>query len=165
MSPWRLGALIAIAVLAADQLAKALVLHYFGETGWAPLPLGPLINLTLHWNRGISFSFFSMTSANGQIILVLFAVIATIFLMWWLARCRSPVAAIGLGAIIGGALGNVADRLFRGAVVDFLDLHMLGWHLFVFNLADAAINCGVVLLVLDVIAGGGEARNRTVTPS
>jgi signal peptidase II len=72
-------------------------------------------------------------------------------LAWWLFRSRSLLPAAGLGLIIGGALGNAIDRLAHGAVVDYLDLHAFGRHFFVFNIADAAINVGVALLILDLV--------------
>jgi len=67
----------------------------------------------------------------------------------WLRRAETPLAATALGAIAGGAIGNVIDRLRFGAVVDFIDAHLENWHWYVFNLADAAIVCGVVVLVID----------------
>jgi signal peptidase II len=72
-------------------------------------------------------------------------------LAWWLFRSRSVLPAAGLGLIIGGALGNAVDRLAHGAVIDYLDLHAFGRHFFVFNVADAAINVGVALLILDLL--------------
>jgi signal peptidase II len=78
-------------------------------------------------------------------------VAVTGLLTWWLFRCRSVLPAAGLGLIIGGAVGNAIDRLAHGAVVDYLDLHVLGRHFFVFNGADAAINLGVALLILDLL--------------
>ena len=78
-------------------------------------------------------------------------------------RSRTNLAAAGLGAIIGGALGNAVDRIAHGAVVDYLDLHAFGRHFFVFNLADAAINIGVALLVLD-LAFGSRASDRREEP-
>ena len=80
----------------------------------------------------------------------------TALLGFWLWRARAPLVGLGLGAIIGGALGNGYDRLAYGAVVDFLDLHAFGRHFFVFNLADAAINVGVALLILDGLFGSRE---------
>ncbi len=75
------------------------------------------------------------------------------------------LAACGLGAIIGGALGNALDRLAHGAVVDFLDLHAFGRHFFVFNLADAAINVGVALLVIDLVFGSRISRSGAGAPA
>ncbi len=163
MTPRRLGALVAIAVALADQLAKLLVLR-FASDGSAPL--GPFLDLTLRWNTGISFSFFAGNSSAGRALLLAFTLAATVLLGWWLARCQSFLVGAGLGAIIGGAVGNAADRALHGAVVDYLDLHAFGAHFFVFNLADAAINVGVALLILDAVFGtrSKTAGNRTVTP-
>ncbi len=157
------GALVAIAVLAADQAAKAAILSRLGGIASEPTALAPFLDLALRWNRGISFSLFTQNSALGQAILLGVTLAATALLSWWLSRCRTVLAAAGLGAIIGGALGNAVDRVVHGAVVDYLDLHAFGRHFFVFNLADAAINVGVALLVLD-LAFGSQAPNRRNLP-
>ena len=83
----------------------------------------------------------------------------------WLSNSRSITAASGLGAIIGGALGNLSDRVVHGAVIDFLDLHALGRHFFVFNLADAAINVGVALLVIDLAFGSRRGGRKATSPA
>ena len=105
----------------------------------------------MRWNRGISFSLFTQDTAAGRATLLGSTLLAIALLGWWLASSRSYLAAAGLGAIIGGALGNALDRLTHGAVVDYLDLHAFGRHFFVFNLADAAINVGVALLIVDLV--------------
>ena len=94
----------------------------------------------------------------GHLVLLGLAAAAVALLTWWLSKCRTITAAAGLGAIIGGALGNAFDRVLHGAVVDYLDLHPFGQHLFVFNLADAAINIGVLLLMIDLMFGGRESE-------
>jgi lipoprotein signal peptidase len=160
MSPRALGALIAFIVFAVDQAAKAAVLSRFREIGPESTPLMPFLDLALRWNPGISFSLFSQDSPLGQAILLVVTLAATAALGWWLWRCKSKWAAAGLGAIIGGALGNAVDRLAHGAVIDYLDLHALGRHFFVFNLADAAINIGVALLVLDLAFGSQSPSER-----
>jgi lipoprotein signal peptidase len=151
MTARAIGGGVALVVLAIDQAAKALILGRFAGTAEAPLAIAPILDLTLRWNRGISFSLFTQDSASGRAVLLGLTAIAILLLSVWLMRSQSRLAAIGLGAIIGGALGNGLDRLARGAVVDFLDLHMLGRHFFVFNVADAAINLGVALLILDAL--------------
>jgi lipoprotein signal peptidase len=85
---------------------------------------------------------------------------ATGLLAWWLFRSRSVLPAVGLGLIIGGALGNAIDRVAHGAVIDYLDLHAFGRHFFVFNAADAAINVGVALLILDLLIAPHMAKSR-----
>jgi signal peptidase II len=146
-----MGGVIALAVVLVDQIVKAGVLAHFGSPGVASTPLGPFFDLTLRLNRGISFSLFSRDSAASQVGLLAVTLAATLLLAWWLARSRTVLPAVGLGLIIGGALGNAIDRLAHGAVIDYLDLHAFGRHFFVFNVADAAINIGVVLLILDLL--------------
>ncbi len=154
------GLLVALAVLAADQAAKLVVLANAGEAGPAPVPLAPFLDLALRWNRGISFSLFSQRSDLGEIALIGLTLAATVLLGLWLWRSRSALTAAGLGAIIGGALGNAVDRILHGAVVDYLDLHAFGRHFFVFNLADAAINVGVALLLIDLVFGAPASSRR-----
>jgi len=151
VKPPSLGGIVALAVVCADQIAKAVVLSRSDLLAAHPEPLAPFLDLTLRWNRGISFSLFSRDSTSGQAALVALTLAATALLAWWLSRSRSGLPALGLGLIIGGALGNAIDRIVHGAVVDYLDLHAFGRHFFVFNLADAAINLGVALLIVDLL--------------
>lgn len=155
-----LGGLIALAVILVDQIAKAGVLARFGESEVIPTPFAPFLDLTLRWNRGISFSLFARDSAAGQAVLLAVTLAATGLLAWWLVHSRSALPAAGLGLIIGGALGNAIDRIAHGAVIDYLDLHAFGRHFFVFNVADAAINVGVALLILDLLLGPRMAKSR-----
>ena len=158
MTPRALGALVALAVLGADQAVKLAVLAR-PESALEATPIAPFLDLVLRWNRGISFSLFTQDTIAGRTALLALTLAAIVLLGGWLASCRSMLSAIGLGAIIGGALGNALDRLTRGAVVDYLDLHILGRHFFVFNLADAAINVGVALLIFDVAFGSRIAQH------
>jgi signal peptidase II len=151
MKPPAVGGLIALAVVLVDQIAKTSVLSHFRSSGVGQSPLGPFLTLTLQMNRGISFSLFARDSERAQIALLALTLAVTGLLTWWLFRCRSVLPATGLGLIIGGAVGNAIDRLAHGAVVDYLDLHAFGRHFFVFNGADAAINLGVALLILDLL--------------
>ncbi|MGC2784040.1 MAG: signal peptidase II [Roseiarcus sp.] len=155
-----LGGLIALAVILVDQIAKAGVLARFGESEVIPTPFAPFLDLTLRWNRGISFSLFARDSAAGQAVLLAVTLAAAGLLAWWLVHSRSALPAAGLGLIIGGALGNAIDRIAHGAVIDYLDLHAFGRHFFVFNVADAAINVGVALLILDLLLGPRMAKSR-----
>jgi signal peptidase II len=166
MKPPAAGGLIALAVLLVDQIVKIGVLSYSVRSEVNARPLTPFLDLTLRWNRGISFSLFASDSASGQTALVALTLAATGLLAWWLFRSRSTLSAVGLGLIIGGALGNAIDRLAHGAVMDYLDLHAFGRHFFVFNTADAAINIGVALLVLDllIIPRAPESRSQGSPP-
>jgi signal peptidase II len=161
MSPRRTGVVVALVVVFVDQIAKVAVLLRPDELAVDSTPLAPFLDLTLRWNRGISFSLFARDDPSGQTTLLLLTLAAITLLAWWLMRSRSALAAAGLGFIIGGAVGNAIDRIVHGAVVDYLDLHAFGRHFFVFNLADAAINVGVVLLMVDLLShtSAPSARN------
>ena len=151
MKPPAVGGVVTLAVVLVDQIVKAGVLSYSDRPDVDPRSLTPFLDLALRWNRGISFSLFARDSALGQIALVALTLAVTGLLTVWLLRSGSALPAVGLGLIIGGALGNAIDRVAHGAVVDYLDLHAFGRHFFVFNIADAAINIGVALLILDLL--------------
>jgi signal peptidase II len=152
------GVIALVTALALDQASKFVVTREFDGTGRAPVFLTPFLDLQLNWNRGISFSLFPQDTYAGIWLLLAVTLGATAMLAIWLWFARAPIVGVGLGAIIGGALGNGWDRWAHGAVVDFLDLHALGRHFFVFNIADAAINLGVVLLIADALFGHGGER-------
>ena len=151
MKPPAVGGIVALAVVLFDQIAKIAVLSRFTRSDVDPRPLAPFLDLTLRLNRGISFSMFAREFAVGPGGSARADLGGDGLLGWWLVRSRSVLPAIGLGLIIGGALGNAIDRLAHGAVIDYLDLHAFGRHFFVFNVADAAINIGVVLLIFDLL--------------
>jgi signal peptidase II len=155
------GGVVALAIVLLDQIVKAGVLAYFSGPSVDPRPLAPFLDLTLRLNRGISFSLFARDSAAGEAALLAVTLAATVLLAWWLIRTRSALPAVGLGLIIGGALGNAIDRLAHGAVIDYLDLHAFGRHFFVFNVADAAINIGVALLIVDLLVAPRAAKSRS----
>jgi signal peptidase II len=156
----RLGLAVAVAVAVIDQLAKNWVLHLFAAQSDVRLvPVAPFLNLALTMNRGMSFGLFNTDAALNAIIFTVIAAIIVAALVVWLWRTREALLAIAIGLVIGGAVGNVYDRLMRGAVVDFIDVHAGALHWFVFNLADAAISVVVVLLVIDGLRGRREARN------
>ena len=152
-----LGIVAALMVLAVDQASKAWVLYGadLGQTG--PMVLLPVLDLTMVWNRGVTFGLLTGFGAGasqwGHLILAGVALAVVVALGVWLRRAETRMVAIAIGAIAGGAVGNVVDRLHYGAVVDFIHAHVtLGgqeWSWYVFNLADAAIVCGVATLVLD----------------
>jgi signal peptidase II len=136
--------LLAVAVLCIDQASKWLVLATLGVPDHKLVEICPGFNLALVWNRGISFGIFA--SRNQPLILVVMALVITVILLNWLYKNTSRLAALALGCVIGGAIGNVIDRLRFGAVVDFLDVHVGPYHWPAFNIADSAIFIGVVLL-------------------
>jgi signal peptidase II len=155
MNGLRLGLPAAAAVLAADQASKWWILDILRlpEIGNLPvIALGPAgIDLTMVWNRGVTFGLLAGDTLWHQLALALLAALIAAFLLRWMARAETRPVAIALGAIIGGAIGNMIDRFRFGAVVDFVDAYAGNWHWYVFNLADAAIVLGVVALVADAL--------------
>lgn len=153
---------LAVAVLAAlaDQGAKTWIVRLFAAQPEPHLVrVTPFLNLALTMNRGMSFGLFNSDAKANTAVFVAVAAIIVAALLVWLKNARDRLLEVGIGLVIGGAIGNVADRLTRGAVVDFLDFHLGGWHWFVFNLADAAISVGVGLMLIDGLRGRWEARN------
>ena len=155
MAAW--GALAAVLVLAADQASKWWVLHVLRLPEIGTVPVLPVLNLTMVWNQGVTFGLFHQEGAAGPWVLAGIALAVVVALAVWLRRAETRLVAVALGAIAGGAVGNVIDRLRFGAVVDFIHAHAWGWSWYVFNVADAAIVCGVAALMLD---GLRPARSR-----
>ena len=121
-----------------------------------PVPLTPFLNLTLTYNPGAAFSFLSDAGGWQRWFFTLLASSISVALVAWLWRLRSGEALLGAGLalILGGALGNLWDRLAIGAVVDFIDLHWRGSHWPAFNVADSAITLGAVLFALHTLLDG-----------
>jgi len=148
------GITVAILWAGADQLAKFWILTLFaGDPDIRQWIVTGFFNLVLTFNRGISFGIFNTGSAWNAVVFAALAAVIVVALLWWLRRVENTLLAIGIGLIIGGAVGNAIDRVARGAVVDFLDFHLGQWHPFAFNLADAGISLGVGLLILDGLMG------------
>ena len=151
----RLGLAVAVLLLAADQASKWWILEVLRlpEARHVPLlELGPFgLDFSMVWNRGVTFGLLSGDGPWNHLVLALLAAAIALFLLRWLARAETLAVAVALGAVIGGAVGNVLDRLRFGAVVDFVDAHAWGWHWYVFNVADAGIVCGVAALIADAL--------------
>ncbi len=144
----RNGLLIAVLVIALDQATKWLMLTGL-DLASNPITVTSFFNLVLVWNRGVSFGMFNDAGAYGPWILSVLAIVVVIGLLWWLRQAEGWRMLTALGLVIGGAIGNVIDRFRFGAVVDFLDVHIAGYHWPAFNVADAAICIGAGLLLLD----------------
>ncbi len=142
------GLVAAMLVLLADQASKYWILDVLDLERWHSVAVLPLLNFTMVWNRGITFGLND--HAGASVLLPMLAALAVVGgLCVWMWRAERPTVSAALGAICGGAIGNVIDRLRFGAVVDFIHAHAFGWSWYVFNLADAAIVCGVGVLILD----------------
>jgi len=150
------GASLALlaAVFVVDQATKLWVLH-LADFSAGPIAFGPFVDITLVWNRGISYGLLQ-AEGTGRWLLVAFTAAGAAALAIWLARARHTMVCLALGAIIGGALGNLVDRIAYGAVVDFVQIHGAGYSWYVFNVADAAIVVGVGILLLDGLTARGD---------
>jgi signal peptidase II len=147
-----LGAALFAVVLLLDQGSKYWILHVFDLPDRVSVPLLPGLNFTMVWNRAITFGMLGGIAGIGRVVFSGVSLLIVLLLAVWVARTTRPWVAGALGAIMGGALGNVIDRLQYGAVVDFIHAHAYGWSWPVFNLADAAIDCGVAILLFDSLA-------------
>ncbi|MEO1040077.1 MAG: signal peptidase II [Pseudomonadota bacterium] len=157
------GFTLAGLILIADQLVKHWILRIIdldaGGAGSRIQVLDPWFNLTMVWNRGVSFGLFQADSLWQRLILIGFALAISALLAVWLTRAVRWMQAVAFGLIIGGAIGNVIDRIAYGAVADFLDFSGL-WFPYVFNVADASISIGVVVLIADLLISGDDGRPR-----
>lgn len=144
-----LGALVAL----LDQASKFAVFRGLLADRTEIVVL-PVFSLVQRYNTGISFSILATDHAVGPWVFALLATIIALGLLIWLSQTADRLPAIGLALVIGGAIGNVIDRVREGAVLDFLLFHWKGWAWPAFNLADSAITIGVALLIYDGVLGG-----------
>ena len=145
-----LGVFIAVATLTLDQLSKWLILNVIMKPPFF-IELMPFLNLVLGYNRGVSFGMFGSDSEIVRWLLSALAILIVCSLAIWLLKGDKTRLSIALGLIIGGAIGNVTDRIMIGAVVDFIDFHVGGFHWPAFNVADMGITIGATILILDTI--------------
>jgi signal peptidase II len=158
-NPLTLGIAVAVFAFVLDQMVKGLFLYGFGFAGMGAgeaIRVGPFFNLVMVWNKGVSFGLFPADSAAGRVFLICFSIAVVTALAFWLSRNKDRLTAIGIGLVIGGALGNVLDRARFGAVADFFHLHGFGYDWYVFNVADAGIVAGVGLLLYESLLGQGQ---------
>jgi len=149
---------LAALVVAIDRLSKLAIVGAmrFGEAR----EITSFFNLVLIYNRGAAFSFLSDASGWQRAFFIAIAVIASaiIVALLWRHR-RQNLFCLGLALILGGALGNVWDRIQLGYVLDFLDFHALGYHWPAFNAADSSITCGAALLILESFRPTGKSKS------
>ncbi len=149
---------IVLVVLVLDQSSKLAAEHFL--TLHQPLPLLPYFNLTLVYNPGAAFSFLSEAGGWQRGFFIAVGLIASTVIFFWLRRLGPGEGLSGwsLSLILGGALGNVIDRVWHGSVIDFLDVYYENWHWPAFNIADSAISVGVVLLIFGGLLSGNRAE-------
>lgn len=141
-----IGLMTALVAFVLDQASKMLVFSFLANSR-PVFELTPFFNLVMAWNTGVSFSMFDNLGGAGVYVLSAFSLIVVGFLLYWLRDEKSLLIQMALGMIIGGAIGNVADRVRMGAVFDFLDIHAFGYHWPAFNLADSFICIGAALVI------------------
>jgi signal peptidase II len=149
---------IAAVLVGLDQLSKFAITHSLAYGGG--IEVTPFFNLVLVHNKGAAFSFLSSASGWQREFFVTIAVIAIAWVVYLLRKYpRQILFCSALTLILGGAIGNVIDRLWLGAVIDFLDFHAAGYHWPAFNVADSAITCGAVILVWDGLRSNNPGKN------
>lgn len=168
VSPKELGLIAAGAALLADQVTKLLMLYAFDFKDMVAgerVTVLPFFNLVMVWNHGVSYGLFPAHGPLGTAVLVALSLVAIGGLGWWLWHTDRRPVALGLGLVIGGAIGNnLIDRIIYGAVADFFHFHAFGYDFYVFNVADAAITLGVIALLYDALLRpepnrrGGESQ-------
>jgi signal peptidase II len=158
LSPLGLG--IAVLTLLIDQAQKAWMLYIYDIGAKGIVTITPFFDLVLVWNRGISYGLLRQETALGRIGLIVFAIAASLALTVWLSRQTTALGAVSIGLIIGGAVGNVIDRIVYGAVADFFSLHVFGLQWYVFNIADAAIVAGVAGLLYEALVRGHKMAGK-----
>jgi len=142
---------LSLAVVILDQLSKQLVESNF--LVFEVLPVLPYLNLTLVYNEGAAFSFLSDQGGWQRWFFILIGLMVSLVLIIWINRLavNQRLSAVALSLVVGGALGNILDRILLGHVVDFIDVYYREWHWPAFNVADSAISLGVILMLIDAV--------------
>jgi signal peptidase II len=144
-----LGLGIAALVIVIDQATKWWLLQTMQQNDGRFIDITDFFDIVLVRNRGVSFGMFNNDASLNGVLFSLLAAVIVVVLLVWLRRAANSLIGMAIGLVIGGALGNVVDRLRLGSVVDFLDFHLGIWHFPAFNVADSAICVGVALMVID----------------
>lgn len=158
---------ISLFILFLDQLTKKIALKYLIYTQAYPVcsVISEKLNFGINWfltfNYGTAFSFIKSAHSTVFFLLVIFSLLVTLALLYWLYKenFNHKLNIMAIGLIIGGALGNMYDRIILGYVVDFIDVYVGKWHWPVFNLADIAISLGVALLLFELVFDKNKDNN------
>lgn len=151
---------LALAVLVSDQLSKLWVMRAIEP--YRAVEVTAFFNLVHVHNPGAAFSLLADQAGWQRLLFIAVAVVASALIVYFLHKpCPGRRFCLALALILGGAIGNLVDRLVHGHVIDFLDFHLAGWHWPAFNVADSAITVGAVLLILDsVFSARSSASDR-----
>ncbi len=149
---------IALVTFLLDQASKFAAMHYLAR---GPIEVLPVFNLALAFNTGAAFSFLSNAGGWQNLFFAGIAAVVSVGILVVIRRlgANDKQVAVALWLILGGALGNLIDRLYHGYVIDFIDIHYRAWHWPTFNIADSAITIGAVLLILDSLGLGFRKRH------
>lgn len=139
------GFVVSIISIIIDQITKAAVLSHLADGKY--LSLSPFAGIVLVWNKGISFGMFNNDTSNLVVIFIAISVIMVSVLSYWMVVSKDKPTTYSLALIIGGALGNIIDRIRFGAVVDFIDLYVSKYHWPAFNIADSCITIGACIML------------------
>ena len=135
-----------LSIIALDQVTKLAILRRDVVDIYSEMEITSFLNLVLVTNKGISFGLFSRYEIGWLISILTIGIVVVLFI--WMRKLERAILALPFSLIIGGAIGNLIDRLNYGFVVDFIDFHFFGWHWPAFNIADSAITVGVIFLLI-----------------
>lgn len=142
------GYLVAAAIFVVDQLVKLWIIAGLGLQAKGSINLLPVLSLTWVENRGVSMGLLQADGTKERWILTGVTALIAAGVAWWMRKETNRIDILALALVLGGALGNIVDRMRFGYVVDFVHVHVGAWSFYVFNVADAAITIGVAILLL-----------------
>ena len=145
--PAKKGLIICLLLVFLDQFTKQTVLTQITETD--SVPILPILDFVLIWNTGISYGLFDSWGMFGRVTLSALGLLITLFLLVQMVRSTGKLERLGYCLIIGGAIGNILDRVIYGGVIDFISFHYENYYWYVFNLADVWISLGVITILWD----------------
>ncbi|WP_339634571.1 signal peptidase II [uncultured Sneathiella sp.] len=151
---FRFGLIIAAAIIVVDQASKLYLIDLMARHPGG-IEVTSFFNLVMVWNRGVSFGMFA--GDNMRWILVAITTVISVIVLLWLRKATNRMLATGLGLVLGGAIGNIIDRVRLGAVADFFDFDLIFMRWPAFNVADMAIVCGVILILLESLFQGRKS--------
>lgn len=148
---------LAVVILLLDQTTKQIALAQLALH--EPVALLPFLNFTLVYNKGAAFGFLSSASGWQNAFFIVVALVACGVILYLLRQSRERIFSAALVLVLGGAIGNLVDRLIYGHVIDFVDVYYQSWHWPAFNVADSAITIGAILIAFDALRPGKSSQN------
>lgn len=149
-----------VVLAALDQISKIVIVYGAGFATHETVPVLPFLDFTLIWNYGISYGLFAEGGAAGRWFLIALSIVAIAVFIYLMRGAENAVQSAAYALICGGAIGNLVDRLWHGAVVDFISLHAAGYYWYVFNLADIWISFAVMALIYDAFFMPSEKSDK-----